>query len=201
MAGVLGRHRQNALRVFAPGRNPTTGRSRWRVNSRSMQATVACHGQTHAGSNGGPVVRSADSPPRFPLPLPPLRHLLALAAGFRQADGDRLLAALDLLAAAPAAERAALALAQGAAPSFEALREYLRAIEPLLCSQHTQPARPALDPHSRNPPPTEGKLQSPGRVPPNCAGAKHLAVARNFVPRSRLSWVLPTARGPHRWPS
>src|SRR6185312_2232285 len=37
-----------------------------------------------------------------------LRHLLALLAGFRQADGDRLFAALDGLAASAALQRSAL---------------------------------------------------------------------------------------------
>src|SRR6185369_2852363 len=39
-----------------------------------------------------------------------LRHLAARAARFRKADGDRLLAARDLLAGAAATQRAVLAL-------------------------------------------------------------------------------------------
>src|SRR6185312_2574439 len=54
--------------------------------------------------------------------LPPLRHLGAFLARFRQADGDRLLLAPDLAAAA-ALERAFLALPHRA---LDVLRRLLR---------------------------------------------------------------------------
>src|SRR5437870_13273452 len=74
--------------------------------------------------NLSPNERDAAPPARFGQESAlqfPLGHLLALLARFREADRNRLLAALDLAAAATAAalEGAALALAHG---TFDILR-------------------------------------------------------------------------------